>query len=75
MNSVKIYKQKSGLDLDLLEEMDGTLFPDITRIEVIDENGRSYMNWKKDNAIQLSVQDDGRTLKVFVFTKKQNPPG
>ena len=38
----------------------------ITRVEVIDENGRSYVNWKEDNDITLSYQDDGRTLKVFV---------
>lgn len=38
----------------------------ITRIEVIDENGRSYVNWDDNNDVQLSYQDDGRTLKVFV---------
>jgi hypothetical protein len=38
----------------------------ITRVEVIDENGRSYVNWEEDNDITLSHQDDGRTLKVFV---------
>ena len=42
----------------------------ITRIEVIDENGRSYVNWEEDNDITLSYQDDGRTLKVFVNTMK-----
>jgi hypothetical protein len=42
----------------------------ITRVEVIDENGRSYVNWKEDNDITLSYQDDGRTLKVFVNTMK-----
>ena len=38
----------------------------ITRIEVIDENGRSYVNWDDNNDVQLSYQDDGRTLKIFV---------
>ena len=38
----------------------------ITRVEVIDENGRSYVNWKDDNDITASHQDGGRTLKVFV---------
>jgi hypothetical protein len=42
----------------------------ITRVEVIDENGRSYVNWEEDNDITLSYQDDGRTLKVFVNTVK-----
>ena len=38
----------------------------INRVEVIDENGRSYVNWKQTNRIELQVQDNGRTLKVFV---------
>ena len=46
----------------------------ITRVEVIDENGRSYVNWEEDNDITLSYQDDGRTLKVFVNTMKAKSP-
>jgi hypothetical protein len=38
----------------------------ITRVEVIDENGRSYVSWEDDNDIVTSIQDDGKTLKVFV---------
>jgi hypothetical protein len=38
----------------------------ITRVEVIDENGRSYVSWEDDNDIVTSIQDEGRTLKVFV---------
>lgn len=41
----------------------------ITRVEVIDENGRSYVNWSEDNVVECSVQDEGRTLKVFVNKK------
>lgn len=40
-----------------------------TRIEVIDENGRSYVNWKPSNKITISMQDDFKTMKIFV---KQN---
>lgn len=40
--------------------------PKCTRVEVIDENGRSYINWNEDNKVELSVQDDGKTLKVFI---------
>jgi hypothetical protein len=36
----------------------------ITRFEVIDDSGRVYVNNKCQ--IELSYQDDGRTLKVFV---------
>jgi phage host-nuclease inhibitor protein Gam len=45
-------------------------FKHISRVEVIDENGRSYVNWEEDNDITVSYQDDGRTLKVFVNTMK-----
>ena len=40
----------------------------ITRIEVIDQSGRSYVNWDENNDVTYQLQDDGRTLKVFVNT-------
>ena len=43
----------------------------INRVEVIDENGRSYVNWKPTNRTELQVQDNGRTLKVFVSQGNQ----
>jgi len=36
----------------------------ITRFEVIDENGRAYT--QRNCKVELSYQDDGRTLKVFI---------
>ena len=37
----------------------------VTRVEVIDSNGRIYTNYNcKDVEIQL--QDDNRTLKIFL---------
>jgi len=44
----------------------------VTRVEVIDEKGRSYVNWNKNNQVFISLQDDNRTLKIFIskdFTK------
>jgi hypothetical protein len=41
--------------------------PNVTRFEVIDESGRSYVRYGVE--IELSYQDDGRTLKVFVRAK------
>lgn len=38
----------------------------ITRLEVIDEKGRSYVNWNKRNVIRLSFQDELKTLKIFI---------
>jgi hypothetical protein len=46
----------------------------ITRLEVIDENGRSYVSWEDDNDVSWQFQDDGRTLKVFVNKVKQKSP-
>lgn len=44
----------------------------VTRVEVIDENGRSYVNWDKNNIVNISIQDEGRTLKVFISKNKLN---
>lgn len=39
----------------------------ITRLEVIDDQGRSFSKWYgKDMHLNFSVQDDGRTVKVFL---------
>ena len=43
----------------------------VTRVEVIDHNGRSYTNFDSNNRVELSYQDDGRTLKVFIDKKKK----
>lgn len=39
----------------------------VTRVEVIDENGRSYTNWKSTNQVEASFQDASRTLKLFIY--------
>jgi hypothetical protein len=36
----------------------------VTRIEVIDESGRVYVKYGVE--VELSYQDGGKTLKVFV---------
>jgi hypothetical protein len=38
----------------------------ITRVEIIDGEGRSYVSWEDDNDVSWQFQDDGKTLKVFV---------
>ena len=43
----------------------------VTRVEVIDQNGRSYVNRKDSNVVETMLQDDGRTLKVFIYTKNK----
>lgn len=39
----------------------------VTRLEVIDVTGRAYSKW--NCTIDISYQDNGRTLKVFVYDK------
>jgi len=42
----------------------------VNRIEVIDENGRAYVRWDNDPLnMSYQLQDDDRTLKVFVDGK------
>jgi len=38
----------------------------VTRVEVIDKNGRSYVNWRENNQVSYSLQDSERTLKIFI---------
>lgn len=37
----------------------------VNRVEVIDEDGRSYTNYDAYD-VEISIQDVGRTLKVFI---------
>lgn len=53
----------TAADVEALEAA-ATDFSQITRLEVIDGNGRAYVAW--DVTVTPSVQDDGRTLKLFV---------
>jgi len=43
----------------------------LTRVEVIDSDGRSYVHWSDKFDIILSIQDNEETLKVFI-KRKQN---
>lgn len=43
-----------------------TLLEKVNRVEVIDQNGRSYVNWEPTNKTEISMQDGGKTLKVFI---------
>ena len=40
-------------------------YPLINRVEVIGKNGREFVQYDCSN-VQVSVQDEGRTLKVFL---------
>ena len=42
-------------------------YPEVTRVEVITSNGREYVQYECSN-VQVSLQDDGQTIKVFLFS-------
>jgi len=42
-------------------------FNDITRLEVIQNSERKFVQW--DCKIDVSIQDSGRTMKIFVEDK------
>lgn len=50
--------------------------PNITRVELIDHRkgaetfGRAFVAWNVGR-VAISIQDDGRTLKVFLADKQQ----
>jgi hypothetical protein len=40
-------------------------YPNVTRVEVITNGGREFVRYDCRN-VQVSLQDDGRTIKVFL---------
>jgi hypothetical protein len=42
-------------------------YPEVTRVEVITGNCREFVQYECSN-VQISLQDDGQTIKVFLFS-------
>jgi hypothetical protein len=43
----------------------------VNRFEVIDESGRAYVKYlDRNEGIKYALQDDNRTLKVFIDKKR-----
>jgi len=45
-------------------------YPDVTRVEVIGNDGREFVHYGCSN-VKVSLQDNGRTIKVFLYTMFQ----
>jgi hypothetical protein len=45
----------------------------LNRIEVISKRGREYVYWNEDCKIIPQVQDEGRTLKLFIEEDDAGP--
>jgi hypothetical protein len=42
----------------------------VDTLEVIDDSGFSYVNRNDKNVVEISFQDDGKTMKIFISKKK-----
>jgi hypothetical protein len=42
-------------------------YPKVTRVEVITNSGREFVRYECSD-VQVSLQDDGQTIKVFLFS-------
>jgi hypothetical protein len=67
MQKDKVYDE-NGVELSSDEILERWSIPTVSRIEVIDNTGRSYVNWNVSE-FKLFVQDDKRTLKLFIKDK------
>lgn len=38
----------------------------VNRVEVITNKGREYVFWEKEANVEVVLQDDDRTLKIFI---------
>ena len=49
-------------------------FVNVNRVEVIDDTGRAFVGYYPTGAVEIDVQDSGRTLKIFVGEPPAHPP-
>jgi hypothetical protein len=49
-------------------------YPEVTRVEVVSREGREFVRYECSN-VQVSLQDDGQTIKVFLFTTYHDDVG
>lgn len=50
-------------------DADEATWPKVTRVEVIMNSGRSFVQYFDIAGAYVSIQDEGRTMKVFVAGK------
>jgi hypothetical protein len=57
---------KNGKPLTFDEVISLLPLKTVSRVEIIDNQGRSYVNRYQHNKVSVSLQDDNRTLKIFI---------
>lgn len=68
-NDIPYNESVEELIVNVINEMSKATSTDlVNRVEVIDylSGGRSYVSWSPDNAVETRIQDEGRTIKVFI---------
>lgn len=46
-------------------------YPDVSRVEVINSQGRAFTSTNCDS-VEIVLQDDGKTLKIFLKDRSRN---
>lgn len=64
MQNTNVY-DKDGVELSVAQVFESLSVPKISRIEMIDNTGRVYVNWNVKD-FKIFIQDDERTLKLFI---------
>jgi hypothetical protein len=62
--------ENATLKLWLSTVSDLTPVNKVTRVEVVENDRRHYLNWDSDNIITLQLQDNYQTLKIFINKNK-----
>jgi len=60
---------KDGNELELTDVFAKLSLSKCNRVEVIDGTGRAYVNNNSENKVRLLMQDDFRTMKIFIDKK------
>lgn len=59
------YQKQQAKVRQLEEQVKQLLSSKPTRVEVILKSGRAYSKWLTNTHFTISIQDDGRTIKLF----------
>ncbi len=51
---------------DVLNQLNNETLTSVNRVEITDEKGRSYVNWDNEINVKILVQDNNRTMKIFI---------
>lgn len=74
-SQIDFYDELTNFIEQSLEETEKRVREEMTekvnRVEVIDHNGRAWGIWQDGIKVKVDLQDEGRTLKLFVTQPKE----